>query len=58
MEPIDLDVDWVEVSLEAPMERRLEVLLLLSAAAEYFLEVYFLECTASRLSSGWRGCSS
>ena len=42
MEPMDLDVDWVEVSLEVTVERRLEVLLLLSAAAEYFLEVYWL----------------
>ena len=39
---MDLDVEWVEVSLEVPVERHLEVLLLLSAAAEYFLEVYCL----------------
>ena len=42
MEPMDLDVGWVEVSLEVTVERRLEVLLLLSAAVEYSLEVYCL----------------
>ena len=37
-----LDGDWVEISLEVTVERRLEVLLLLSAAVGYFLEVYCL----------------
>ena len=40
MEPMDLDVGWVEISLEVTVERRLEVLLLLSAAVECSLEVY------------------
>ena len=34
-----LDDGWVEISLEVTVERRLEVLLLLSAAVGYFLEV-------------------
>ena len=40
MEPMDLDGDWAVTSLEVHMERRLEVLLLLSAAVECVLEVY------------------
>ena len=39
---MDLDVDRVEVSLEVTVERRLEVLLLLSAVVNYYLEVYCL----------------
>ena len=38
MEPMDLDVGWVEISLEVTVERRLDVLLLLSAAVECSLE--------------------
>ena len=33
---MDLDVDWVEIFLEVAVERRLDVLLLLSAAVEYY----------------------
>ena len=42
MKPMDLDVGWVGVSLEVTVERRLEVLLLMSAAVECSLEVYHL----------------
>ena len=36
---MDLAVDQVEIFLEAPVERHLEILLLLSAAVECVLEV-------------------
>ena len=42
MEPMDLDICWAGKSLEVTVERRLEVLLLLSAAEECSLEVYCL----------------
>ena len=54
MEPMNLDVGWVEVSLEVTVERRLEVLLLLSVAVECCLEVY---CHPAALLVE-RGCSS